>query len=79
MLAVKPEAITALQNALKEPDASVAEAARRALDVQLRPEPPIETDMLQIALSDPDIGWWLTCVVTLLLLSVLSCYVFVIL
>ena len=33
--AITPEAIRALQNALNDPDASVAEAAQRALDVQL--------------------------------------------
>ena len=43
--AITPEAIRALQNALNDPDASVAEAAQRALDVQLTPEPSREVPL----------------------------------
>ena len=37
--AITPEAITALVNALKDPNESVVDAAKRALDVQLAPTP----------------------------------------
>jgi len=37
--AITPEAIEALQNAINDPDASVAESAQSALNVHLPPEP----------------------------------------
>ena len=45
--AITPEAIIALQNALNDSDADVAEAAQRALAVQLPPEPSREAPSQQ--------------------------------
>jgi len=45
---ITSEAIIALQNALKDPDASVAEAAQRALAIQLAHDPSHEAPSQQI-------------------------------